>query len=83
MNHQNITSVSNGAYSITTSGAINSLNYVSTFGTYNNSNSNTIYSSRQLQLAARLHFNPNDFSKRRVVFGHPLFVPPMLYRLVV
>ena len=73
MNHQNITSVSTGAYTICTrtpanpnvAGACPSnvsytntsyLVYNSNFGTYKNSNSNTIYTPRQLQLAARLHF---------------------------
>jgi hypothetical protein len=55
MNHQNITSVSHGAYSIST-GSTNTLNFVQNYGTYNNSNSNTIYSQRQMQLSARLHF---------------------------
>jgi hypothetical protein len=55
MNHQNITSVSHGAYSIST-GSTNSLNFVQNYGTYLNSNSNTIYSQREIQLAARLHF---------------------------
>jgi Carboxypeptidase regulatory-like domain/TonB-dependent Receptor Plug Domain/TonB dependent receptor len=55
MNHQNITGVSHGAYSIST-GATNTLNFVQNYGTYNNSNSNTVYSQRQMQLSARLHF---------------------------
>ena len=55
MNHQNITSVSHGAYSITT-GSTNTLNFVPNYGTYLNSNSNTVYSQREMQLAARLHF---------------------------
>jgi hypothetical protein len=56
MNHQNITSVSHGAYSISTSGTQGTLNFVQNYGTYLNSNSNTVYSQRQMQLAARLHF---------------------------
>jgi hypothetical protein len=55
MNHQNITSVSHGAYSIST-GSTNTFNFVQNYGTYLNSNSNTIYSQREMQLAARLHF---------------------------
>jgi hypothetical protein len=55
MNHQNITSVSDGAYSIST-GSTNTLNFVQNYGTYLNSNSNTVYSQREMQLAARLHF---------------------------
>ncbi len=55
MNHQNITSVSHGAYSIST-GSTNTLNFMQNYGTYLNSNSNTVYSQRQMQLAARLHF---------------------------
>ncbi|MGD0443049.1 MAG: carboxypeptidase regulatory-like domain-containing protein [Edaphobacter sp.] len=56
MNHQNITSVSTGAYSISSSGTSGTLNFVQNYGTYLNSNSNTVYSQRQMQLAARLHF---------------------------
>ena len=56
MNHQNITSVSHGAYSISTSGTSGTLNFVQNYGTYLNSNSNTVYSQRQMQLSARLHF---------------------------
>ncbi len=73
LNHQNITSVSTGSYTIckaagngTVAGGCptTGLDYTKTsylvynanFGTYKNSNSNTIYSPRQLQLAVRLHF---------------------------
>ena len=58
MNHQNITSVSHGAYSITggTATTPNTLNFVQNYGTYLNADSNTVYSQRQMQLAARLHF---------------------------
>jgi hypothetical protein len=55
LNHQNITSVSQGAYSIST-GSTNTLNFVQNYGTYLNSDSNTVYSQRQMQLSARLHF---------------------------
>ena len=55
MNHQNITGVSHGAYSIST-GSTNTLNFVQNYGTYDNANSNNVYSQRQMQLAARLHF---------------------------
>jgi hypothetical protein len=58
LNHQNITSVSNGAYSIPSGNATlqNTLNFLPSYGTYLNSNSNNIYSQRQMQLSARLHF---------------------------
>jgi hypothetical protein len=52
LNHQNITGINNNAYSL--SGT--SLTPSTTFGTYTNSNSNWAYSSRQMQIAARLHF---------------------------
>jgi hypothetical protein len=52
MNHQNITGINDQAYSL--SGT--TLTETSGFGTYNNSNSNWTYSSRQIQIAARLHF---------------------------
>jgi hypothetical protein len=72
LNHQNITSVSTGSYTIcnragtagVAGGCPNTtyptgtglLVYNANFGTYKNSNSNTIYTPRQLQLAVRLHF---------------------------
>jgi len=73
LNHQNITSVNTGSYTICSKTATTtvagscptSLSYAnnasylvfnSNFGTYNNANSNAIYTPRQLQLAARLHF---------------------------
>jgi len=81
LNHQNITSVSTGSYTICTkagtagvAGGCPSASVVTyptggtttaekgllifnpNFGTYNNSNSNTIYTPRQIQIAARLHF---------------------------
>jgi Carboxypeptidase regulatory-like domain/TonB dependent receptor len=52
MNHQNITQISDQAYSL--SGT--KLTTVASFGTNTNSNSNYTYSPRQIQLAARLHF---------------------------
>jgi hypothetical protein len=72
-NHQNITSVSNGSYTICTKpgtagvagGCPSGVSYPTgqgflvfnaNFGTNNNSNSNTVYTPRQLQVAARLHF---------------------------
>lgn len=61
-NHQNITSVTNLAYTATGSTATGTGTLVFNnqnnqgFGTYSNSNSNTVYSSRQIQLGARLHF---------------------------
>ena len=61
-NHQNITGVQNTAYNLSSTGTVAANNVVDTltlqpnFGTYNNSNSNFVYSPRQLQLAVRLHF---------------------------
>ena len=52
LNHQNITSISSAAYTV--SGT--TLNSNPNFDTYLNSNSNTVYSQRQVQVAARLHF---------------------------
>jgi hypothetical protein len=52
LNHQNITGVEDEAYTL--SGT--TLTQTSDFGTYTNSNSNWAYSSRQMQIAARLHF---------------------------
>jgi hypothetical protein len=52
MNHQNITGITDEAYTL--SGTTLSVN--TDFGQYTNSNSNYTYSSRQLQIAARLHF---------------------------
>ena len=52
MNHQNITGVTNEAYTL--SGT--TLTAYPNFGNYTNSNSNYTYSSRQIQIAARLHF---------------------------
>jgi Carboxypeptidase regulatory-like domain/TonB dependent receptor len=52
MNHQNITAVTNEAYTL--SGT--TLTPFASFGTYTNSDSNYTYSPRQVQLAARLHF---------------------------
>lgn len=52
LNHQNITGVNDEAYTL--SGT--SLTPYASFGAYTNSNSNWAYSSRQMQIAARLHF---------------------------
>lgn len=52
LNHQNITGVNDEAYTL--SGT--SLTPYASFGTYTNSNSNWAYSSRQMQIAVRLHF---------------------------
>jgi hypothetical protein len=52
MNHQNITGINDQAYSLYGT----TLTQSSGFGTYNNSNSNWAFSSRQIQIAARLHF---------------------------
>jgi len=52
LNHQNITGITDQAYAL--SGT--TLTPFASFGTYTNSNSNWAYSSRQMQIAARLHF---------------------------
>jgi hypothetical protein len=52
MNHQNITGITNEAYTL--SGT--TLTPFANFGTYTNSNSNYTYSPRQIQLSARFHF---------------------------
>lgn len=52
MNHQNITDVDDEAYTLTGT----TLTPYADFGQYTNSNSNYTYSSRQMQIAARLHF---------------------------
>ena len=57
MNHQNITGLTTEAYTLTASAAgVPTLTPYANFGTYTNSNSNWAYSSRQMQVAARLHF---------------------------
>jgi hypothetical protein len=59
MNHQNITSVNTEAYTlgdVTGAPVAQTLTPYSQFAKYNNSNSNYTYSSRQIQVAARLHF---------------------------
>jgi hypothetical protein len=59
MNHQNITQLNTEAYTLgTVKGAAitQTLTPYAGFGQYTNSNSNYTYSSRQLQIAARLHF---------------------------
>jgi hypothetical protein len=58
LNHQNITSVSDGSYSISSGSGTtpNTLNFVQNYGTYLNSNSNNTYSQRQMQISARVHF---------------------------
>jgi outer membrane receptor protein involved in Fe transport len=57
-NHQNITSLSTLAYTAagSTATGTGTLTFNPTFATYTNSNSNTVYSSRQIQIGARLHF---------------------------
>lgn len=52
MNHQNITGITDEAYTL--SGT--TLTSYPSFGQYTNSNSNYTYSSRQMQIAVRLHF---------------------------
>lgn len=56
LNHQNITNLNDEAYSISSSTGGTTLVQQSNFGTYTNSNSNWAYSSRQMQIALRLHF---------------------------
>jgi hypothetical protein len=57
MNHQNITGVSNDAYTFGSTTGTTLTPYTTTqFGSFTNANSNYTYSPRQLQLAARLHF---------------------------
>jgi len=60
MNHVNVTSVNTVGYTLTagtvaTAGTAG-LTYNSAFGTTTAANNNNVYSPRQLQLAARLHF---------------------------
>jgi hypothetical protein len=57
-NHQNITKISTGAYTASgsTTTGVGTLTFNPNFGTYLNANSNTMYSERQMQLGARLHF---------------------------
>jgi hypothetical protein len=55
-NKQNITGINTTGYSIGGTAAAPTLVPVSTFGTPNSSNSNFIYSPRQIQLGARFHF---------------------------
>jgi hypothetical protein len=52
MNHQNITGINDEAYTLFGT----TLTPYASFGTNTNSNSNWAYSSRQMQIAARLHF---------------------------
>lgn len=59
MNHQNITSLTTEAYtlsSVSTSPIQQTLTPYANFGQYTNSNSNYTYSPRQMQITARLHF---------------------------
>lgn len=58
-NHQNITGINTGAYSLSfdsTQAGNNYLVFQPSFGTYTNSNSNYTYTPRQMQLAVRVHF---------------------------
>jgi hypothetical protein len=55
MNHQNITDISNEAYTLSGT-TLTPYTAGNAFGSYTNSNSNFTYSSRQLQVALRLHF---------------------------
>jgi hypothetical protein len=58
LNHVNITQLSTAAYIVagSTSTGTGTLTFQPTFGNYTNGNSNTVYSSRQVQIGARLHF---------------------------
>ena len=55
MNHQNITDISNEAYTLSGT-TLTPYTAGNAFGSYTNSNSNFTYSPRQLQVALRLHF---------------------------
>jgi hypothetical protein len=59
MNHQNITSLNTEAYSlgdVSNAPVVQTLTPYNGFAKYNSSNSNYTYSSRQVQVTARLHF---------------------------
>jgi len=60
LNHVNVTSVNTVGYTLTAGTAATAgtagLTYNSAFGTATAANNNNVYSPRQLQLAARLHF---------------------------
>jgi hypothetical protein len=69
MNHQNITGISTAGYTVCNSNSSTACSVLPSsskafpylvfnqhFGTYTNSNSNTVYSDRQIQIGARLHF---------------------------
>jgi hypothetical protein len=55
MNHQNITAISNEAYTLSGT-TLSPFTAGNAFGSYTNANSNFTYSPRQLQVALRLHF---------------------------
>jgi hypothetical protein len=59
LNHQNVTAVNTLAYSISTVNGVNMMSASAAngvFGAKTNSNNNNIYTPRQIQLGARLHF---------------------------
>ncbi|HEX6495278.1 MAG TPA: TonB-dependent receptor [Acidobacteriaceae bacterium] len=56
LNHQNVTGVATTGYTISDTSAGPTLTYQSNFGSVQNSNSNYIYSPRQVQVAARFNF---------------------------
>jgi outer membrane receptor protein involved in Fe transport len=55
-NHLNVTGIANTGYIIGTTNGSPSLTYNSPFGTVNNANSNFAYSTRQIQIGAKLRF---------------------------
>ena len=55
-NHRNVTGINNTGYIIGTTNGSPSLTYNSPFGTVNNANSNFAYSTRQIQIGAKLRF---------------------------
>ena len=66
LNHQNVTSIDTTGYALTNSSSINQPSLLtwqsgikagsSEFGTVLNSNNTSLYSDRQIQVSARLHF---------------------------
>ena len=55
-NHQNVVSVNNTLYNLSTSATADTLTYNTAFGSRTAVNSNFSYSPRQVQAGARFHF---------------------------
>jgi outer membrane receptor protein involved in Fe transport len=55
-NHRNVTGINNTGYIIGSVAGVSTLTYNSPFGTVNNANSNFAYSTRQIQIGAKLRF---------------------------